>query len=58
MMPYYDIQIIGKTNENELTRDVETLQFDRVTVEHITDIIEQLEVEGFINYNMVVNRIE
>lgn len=49
----YDVQIVGINNE-----ETKNIQFTRISVDYISDIVEQLEVEGFINYTMVVNRVE
>ena len=49
----YDVQIVGINNE-----ETKNIQVTGISVDYISDIVEQLEVEGFINYTMVVNRVE
>ena len=54
----YDVQIVGKQTGNELNKEVRDMHFTGISMDYLLDIIEQLEVEGFINYTVVVNRVE
>ena len=54
----YDVQIVGMQTGNELNREVRDMHFTGISMGYLLDIIEQLEVEGFINYTVVVNRVE
>ena len=54
----YDVQIVGKQTGNELNREVRDMHFNNISMSYLLDVVEQLEVEGYITYTMVVNRVE